>query len=188
MLQQQGLRVPRNIYWKADGFAVPGQEEGGTEATPGSPSAWRQPCRTGASEELWFCSSSGCWVLKAWKTIALCCAENLGGMLGSLERKKRAQGIREAAAANWLYGSAWHVISVWIPKLNHFSSCTVRIWGRSGCKLFRGLTDYPHFSSELVFVLLHIYNNTFYMFSKRQISLCFRTAGLKIFCWHWDEC
>lgn len=130
VLQQQGLRMPRNTFWKADGFAAPGRVEGGMEAAPSSTSAWRQPCRTGASEELYFCFSSGCWVLKASKVIALCCTESSGGMLGSLERKKRTQGTREAAVENWLYGSAWHVISVWIPKLNHFSFCTVRIWGR----------------------------------------------------------
>lgn len=86
MLQQQGLRMPRNIFWKADGCAVPGRVEGGMEAAPSSTSAWRQPCRT---DKLYFCSSSGCWVLKAWKVIALCCAESSGEMLGSLERKKK---------------------------------------------------------------------------------------------------
>jgi len=45
------------------------------------------------------------------------------------KKEKKAQETREAAVENSLCSSAWHIISVWIPKLNHFSYCTVRIWG-----------------------------------------------------------
>lgn len=50
---------------------------------------------------------------------------------GKLRKKKKKKSLRnKRSSSSKLTGSAWHVISVWILKLNHFSSCTVRIWGR----------------------------------------------------------
>lgn len=81
------------------------------EAAPSSTSAWRQPCRTGASEELWFCSSTGCWVLKAWKAIALCWAESSGGMVGSSERKKKSSRNKRSSSSK---------LTLWLSMARHF--------------------------------------------------------------------